>query len=93
MFTLLLATVLLTHEPPATHQHAKSYPASKTITFIGKVPYPTCEMDSYSDSDLAQIKPSITCSDTRQVMVHKEHLMIEGDHVETVWVITYEKKH
>lgn len=92
MFTLLLATVLLTHDNPAAHQNAKSSPVSQTITFTGKVPYPTCEMDSYSDRELAQQKARLTCPDNGQVTVNQEHLRMEGDSVGTVWVITYEKK-
>ncbi|HDZ8915785.1 TPA: hypothetical protein RUX44_004158 [Aeromonas hydrophila] len=92
MFTLLLTTALLTHENTTTHQLSKIYPVSKTITFTGKVPYPTCEMDSYSDRKLALLKGPLVCPDNRQVTVKKEPLIVESEQFENVWVIIYEKK-
>ncbi|MGT4070535.1 UNVERIFIED_CONTAM: type 1 fimbrial protein [Aeromonas hydrophila] len=84
MLALLLFTAVMTSENPAPHS------ANKTITFSGIVPASTCQMDSYSDSKLAQLNQRIICPDNKYVTVKKEHIIFDNKKIEA-WVIQYDK--
>jgi type 1 fimbria pilin len=87
MLALLLTTTLLAQDIEA-HQN------QKTISFYGKVPAKTCDLDRYTDAQLATLPSNQNCHNGIEVQLKKdENAGQEKSRNQGMWVIEYENKH